>query len=157
MVIFWDLIYLLLCIKCNFKDFNHLYEKKTYSEIIINNLKIEKEKLKNIIIKETEVNQAISHCEKIQNEIINYKNVTDSCLKTCSQLTAEIIQLKKELEKYHVNNNNINIIQNTSGITNLNSSIGNTSLISNNYNSNINPRLNYNNTNKIYGSNIKKK
>lgn len=120
-------------------------------------MKIEKEKLKNIIIKETEVNQAISHCEKIQNEIINYKNVTDSCLKTCSQLTAEIIQLKKELEKYHVNNNNINIIQNTSGITNLNSSIGNTSLISNNYNSNINPRLNYNNTNKIYGSNIKKK
>lgn len=79
-------------------------EKKEYSERIIQNLLNEKDKLKKIITQETEVNQAFSACEKLNNEIKNYKNITDSCLKTCSQLTAEIVQLKKEIEKFGFNN-----------------------------------------------------
>jgi len=66
----------------------------------------EKEKLKKIIVEETEVNQAFSACEKLNNEIKNYKSITDSCLKTCSQLTAEIFQLKKEIEKFGFGNQN---------------------------------------------------
>lgn len=48
----------------------------------------------------------MSVCEKLNCEIKNYKNITDSCLKTCSQLTTEIVQLKKEIEKVGFNNQN---------------------------------------------------
>lgn len=39
-------------------------------------------------------------CEKLENEIIGYKNMADSCLKTCSELSGEIMYLRKEIEKY---------------------------------------------------------
>jgi len=66
----------------------------------------EKEKLRKIIIQQTEENQALSACENLNYEIKSYKNVTDSCLKTCSQLTAEIVQLKKDIEKFGGSNPN---------------------------------------------------
>jgi len=116
--------------------------------VIIKNLKSEKEKLKKTIIEETEVNQAFSLCEKLQIEIKNYKNITDSCLKTCSQLTTEIIQLKKELEKCNYNNN--------SGGLNLNSSVNtnnNGNILQNN---NISRMIN-SNPKKISQTNFKKK
>lgn len=84
-------------------------------------------------------------CEKLQNEIKNYKNITDSCLKTCSQLTTQIIQLKKDLEKYNYNNN--------TGATNMNSSINiNNSNISQN-----NSRISNSIPKKNSQSNFKKK
>ena len=126
-----------------FPDYNHLLEKKAYAEIIINNLKNEKEKLKIIIMEETEVNQSFLICEKLQNDIKNYKNVTDSCLKTCSQLTTQIIQLKKDLEKYNYTNAN--------NAPNVNSSYINNSYISIN-----NSRLSNSLSKKNSQSNIKK-
>ena len=79
----------------------------------------------------------IEKCEKIQNEIKNYKNITESCMKSCSKLTQEIIELKKEIEKIGKKNNS-----NSNSNSNCKININN----SNNNNKKI--KINNNNKNK---------
>ena len=74
---------------------------------MIKNLKLEKENLNKVIQDENESNANYFICEKIQNEIKHFKNITDSCLKSCSQLTTEIVGLKKDLEKFNYNNSTV--------------------------------------------------
>ena len=89
-------------------------EKKEFTEKIIQNLINEKEKLKKNILEETKVNQSFSKCEMLNKDLENYKNIIDSCIKTCSQLTAEIVELKKKIDKLGFNNQNNSDIGNFS-------------------------------------------
>ena len=60
--------------------------------------------------------------DKIEKEIISYKNMADTCVKTCSQLAEELIFLRKEIEKYTGSN---------SGVSNPNGNKGNKSMSKN--------------------------
>jgi hypothetical protein len=131
-------------------DYNHLFEKKIFSEECINKLKIEKENLEKLIIEENKLNLNKENYEKIQKETKNYKNITDSCMKSCSKLTNEIIELKKEIEKIGLKN-----ISNTKSSNNIgqiiskkkNNNNNKSGLLSNFTNNNNN----FNNSNKILG------
>jgi chromosome segregation ATPase len=81
-----------------FKDCQHLLEQLTYLNYNINEYQSEKDKL----IKEQEEMKTdkFEYVEKLEREIKGYKNMIDSCVKTCSQLAEELMLLKKEIEKY---------------------------------------------------------
>jgi archaellum component FlaC len=64
----------------------------------VNEYKIEKDKLTKAF-SETHDEKAI-YCERLENEIQSYKNMTENCVKTCSQLAEELMFLRKEIEKY---------------------------------------------------------
>jgi uncharacterized coiled-coil DUF342 family protein len=64
----------------------------------INEYKTEKDKLANKLLEnKTDKHEYI---EKLEKDIRSYKNMADSCIKTCSQLAEEIMGLRKEIEKY---------------------------------------------------------
>lgn len=76
-------------------------DKKTILELKIQEFKEESEQLAKILNHETLGKYEI--CSKLENEIGNYKHMSETCLKNCNQLTIEILSLKKEIEKY-INN-----------------------------------------------------
>jgi uncharacterized coiled-coil DUF342 family protein len=80
-----------------------LNDKKTFLVYKVSEYREEKEKLKKALDELTE--SKLSVLEKYENEIKGYKNMTESCLKTCSELSEEIIRLRKEIDKYNFNSN----------------------------------------------------
>lgn len=89
------------------KYYEHLLEKMTFLNYQVKEFKLEKEKLnKTLLESNTEHSTQIT---KLENEIKSYKKMTESCVKTCSQLAEEIILLKKEISKYTIGNNDKNI------------------------------------------------
>jgi hypothetical protein len=64
----------------------------------------EKEKLQKQI--DDSKDEKMQYCEKLENEIKNYKNMTNSCIKTCSQLADEILGLKKSIEQCKMQSSN---------------------------------------------------
>jgi hypothetical protein len=86
----------------------------------INEYKVEKEKLvKKLAESKTDKHDLI---DKIEKEIKSYKNMADTCIKTCSQLAEELIFLRKEIEKYTGSN---------SGVSNASGNNGNNSVTRN--------------------------
>jgi chromosome segregation ATPase len=73
-----------------------------YLNYRIKEYKNEKEKLN----KQLEENKSDkqSHAEKIEKEIKNYKYVVDTYVKTCSQLTEELMTLRKEIDRLNGGN-----------------------------------------------------
>lgn len=73
-------------------------EKLTYLNYKVGEYKTEKDKLTKNIEDASDDRSVI--VEKLENDIKNYKNMTESCVKTCSQLAEEVMTLRKEMDKY---------------------------------------------------------
>jgi hypothetical protein len=79
-------------------DCQHLSDQASLLQYKINEYKTEKEKLtKKLLENKTDKHEYV---EKLEKDIRSYKNMTDSCIKTCSQLAEELMVLRKEIEKY---------------------------------------------------------
>lgn len=72
----------------------------------ISDYKTEKEKLEQQIFNKINTD-SYKKIENLDNEIKYYQNLTKSCQKSSSQLTEEIMSLKKELCKFGININDI--------------------------------------------------
>jgi hypothetical protein len=68
-------------------------------QITNNKLKIEKENLEKILTKENHVIILKDKCEKIQNDIKDFRNIIDFCKINISKNSNEIFELKKAIEK----------------------------------------------------------
>jgi len=77
-------------------------------EVKIKHYKAELDKLSKNLNEET--NGKYEICHKLQNEINNYKTISDTCLKNCNQLSGEIVILKKEIEKFLSNSTNLSTL-----------------------------------------------
>ena len=75
-----------------------MLDKRKILELKITEYKDEFEKLTKVLNAESD--GKYEQCNKIENEIIHYKSMSETCLKNCNELTGEIIFLKKEIEKY---------------------------------------------------------
>ncbi len=76
----------------------HLLDQITFLNYKINEYNNEKNRL--FLQLENSNKDKIAYIEKLEKEIKGYKNMIDSCVKTCSQLAEEIMILRKEIEKY---------------------------------------------------------
>ncbi len=82
-----------------------LNEKKKITKLRINELAIEKNKLQSEIY--TRINtEPYKKIDLLEQEINYYQNLTNSCIKSSSQLTEELITLKRQLSKFDVNSLN---------------------------------------------------
>jgi hypothetical protein len=77
------------------EDQSHLEEKVKYLTQKIN--QYNKEKLELQAVLENEKNVKIA---EIENEIKNYKKISEGYIKTSAKLTEEIVKLKSEIAKY---------------------------------------------------------
>ena len=78
-----------------------MIEQSSFLNYKINEYKGEKEKLLKKINESKD-----EYADKLEKDIKNYKNMVDTCVKTCSQLAEELMTLRKEINKYTPNQTN---------------------------------------------------
>lgn len=83
----------------NFIDCQHLIDQASYLTYKINEYKSERDKLLKRL-DESKTDERYIYIDKLEKEIKGYKNMAESCVKTCSQLAEEVIILRKEIDKY---------------------------------------------------------
>jgi len=83
-----------------------LNEKVKLIKLNIIDYEVEKEKLENQIYNKINTND-YKKIEMLDQEIKYYQNLTKSCIKSSSQLTEEIMMLKKELSKFVIQDSSL--------------------------------------------------
>ena len=83
-----------------------LNEKVKLIKLNIIDYEVEKEKLENQIYNKINTND-YKKIEMLDQEIKYYQNLTKSCIKSSSQLTEEIMMLKKELSKFGIQDSSL--------------------------------------------------
>ena len=84
-----------------------LNEKLKIAKLNIIDYELEKENLENQIYNKINTND-YKKIEMLDQEIKYYQNLTKSCIKSSSQLTEEIMMLKKELSKFGIQEAGLN-------------------------------------------------